>query len=208
MSNCIVCDKDTDQYNILINICSLYPDRGGINAITLVCPECGTMKLLGADEDHMKFLATGYPEPTPEIISAIDIDYVLDNLVLPNILNDEKKVWIDSSSNNTYEVIFMAVAEQAYQHTFGNGYPYTDPIYNRLIHFLSMDNTERDLKYGPIQCPAVEFFDNGGYKFLDGHHRFLLLRFLGATRIPVCMTQESIDIAESSGIPIYLSKTG
>jgi hypothetical protein len=201
MSNCIVCNKDTAQYNILINVSGLYPPRDEMDVLVLVCPECGTMKLVGADADHMKLLATGYPEPTPEDVAEIDIDVILDQTELPNIFHGEKKVWLNAEFTDRQR-------EDEYQRDFGGGYPYINPEYNRLIHFLRMDKAERDTNYGPIQMPAARYHVGGYLSFSGGYHRFCLFRFLGATRIPVAMTQESIDIVKASDIPIYSSKTG
>jgi hypothetical protein len=201
MSDCIVCKKDTTRYNILFNAGGLYPPRDEMDVLVSVCPECGTMQLVGASMEHMKFLSTGYPEPTPEDIAGIDIDTILNETELPNMFHNEKRVWIKAEFRHRER-------EDQYQKDFGGGYPYINPEYNRLVHFLKMAKAERDIHFGPIQCPAVKVHVGGHFSFSGGYHRFCLFRFLGAIRIPVSMTQESIDIAKSDGIEIYSSKTG
>ena len=200
MAICIVCNNDTERYDVLLNVAGLYPPRDELDVLVSVCPECGFMKLVGANSDHMKLLSTGYPEPTQEVIDQIDIDTVLDQAVLPNIFHGEKMVWIDPVFRN-------AQRESSYEKDFGSGYPFINPEYNRLIHFLIMDVPERDANYGPLQCPAVSIYEAGDISFQGGYHRFCLFRFLGATRIPVAMTDESEANAISAGVNIYSSKT-
>jgi len=201
MAICDVCKNDTERYNILINVAGLYPPRDEMDALVSVCPTCGFMKLTGADSDHMKMLATGYPEPTQEMIDQIDIDEILLEARLPNIFHGEKMYWIKPEFKN-------AQRETAYANDFGGGYPFMNPEYNRLVHFLLMDKAERDIQYGPLQCSAISVYELGDISFQGGYHRFCLFRFLGAKRIPVAMTDASLANAKSAGVKVYKNKTG
>lgn len=201
MSNCIVCNQDTVPYTINLNISGLYPPRDEFDAMVSICPDCGIMRVIGAGSEHMRMLETGYPEPTQEMVDSIDIDAILDQVALPKLFYGEKKRWIDA-------VFTDPTREAAYQKDFGGGYPFINPEYNRLIHFLKLDPVEREQHFGPVIMTAVRFNERGHISFKGGYHRFCLFRFLGATRIPVAITDESIAYGEGAGVKIYTSKTG
>jgi len=201
MSNCIVCNQDTVPYLINLNIAGLYPPRDEFDALVSVCPDCGVMRITGAGSEHMRLLEHGYPEPTQASVDSIDIDTVLDQLALPKMFLGEKKRWLDA-------VFADKTREAGYKKDFEGGYPFISPEYNRIIHFLKLDPVERDEHFGPVTMTAIRFNERGNISFKGGYHRFCLFRFLGATRIPVAITDESIANGEGSGIKIYTSKTG
>jgi len=207
---CLVCKKESENYTIRIEVGNFGPPRDGSEVLADVCSNCGNMRLKGAHTQYMKKLAsTGFPKITADDIARINVQEILDQMVLPGRFIDEKKVWIDSVFANHGE--HGHVRENDYKNDFGKFEGKVPAIakskkirgkYARLVHFLLLDKKERQENFGGIKCPAIEVTKEGFVSFKDGYHRFTLLRFLGATNIPVAMTQESIDNAKKNGIKV------
>lgn len=89
--------------------------------------------------------------------------------------------------------------------------------YNRVLNFFDLDPVERHKKFGPIEIPIMEVvsyrienipegFGGPGCNtpissdklpktcMVDGRHRFMVMKKLGAKRIPVAMRPEFIKI--------------
>jgi hypothetical protein len=86
-----------------------------------------------------------------------------------------------------------------------------DEAFYRFIEFLDLDPVSRHQKFGPIEIPSMEITtgrENGNVlgqqfpivKMIDGRHRFMVLKMLGATQIPVAMRDQSIEIGKQFGI--------
>jgi hypothetical protein len=86
-----------------------------------------------------------------------------------------------------------------------------DEAHYLFIEFLDLDPVSRHQSFGPIKIPAMEITtgrENGNplgerypiLKMIDGRHRFMVLKMLGAKHIPVAMRQPSIDIGNEFGI--------
>lgn len=213
---CIVCKKESETYTIKIEIGNYGPPRDGSEALVDVCSKCGHMTLKGASTNYMKKLAsTGFPNVTKRDILKINITKILNQMKLPGRYIDEKKVWIDPVFANHGQ--YGEVREIDYQETFGEFKGNVPEMvkskkikgkYSRLVHFLLLNEKEREESFGGIQCPALEIRKEGYISFGDGYHRFTFLRFLGAKRIPVAMTDESIENARSTGIKVFKSYGG
>ncbi len=210
---CKVCKKVSNAYAIKIEVGNYGPPRDGSEVLADVCSKCGNMSLRGAHLNYMKKLAsTGFPDITKKDISKVleNIPGILRQMILPGRFVDEKKVWIDPIFANHGQ--YGETREIEYQETFGEFDGNVPEMvksrkikgkYARLIHFLLMDNDEREEHFGGIMCPALEITNEGFITFRDGYHRFTLLRFLGADKIPVAMTDESIRNAKNNGIQVW-----
>ncbi len=199
---CIVCKQEVEKYKAQIVLGSLEPPRDDVKMNVNICPNCGFMSLIAADSDYMKMMEEGYPEATQDDIKKIDIESVIEDIVPAHRFKDEQLIWMDPESmkmDNSREVY--------YAEKFKDGIPLDDIKYHRLVFFLLMDREERNVKYGGIESSAFEIDPQYGFvSFKEGFHRFYLYRYLGAKRIPVVMTEDSIQNAKILGIKIYRQK--
>jgi hypothetical protein len=74
--------------------------------------------------------------------------------------------------------------------------------YQRFLHILGMPEEERrmwlqgETTSGNVAASLVNVNADGRIDFTNGRHRFAVLRDLGAKKIPVSMTQDSIQNAK------------
>ena len=200
MTTCIVCNNDVDEYKINVEIGGLTPPNQKADVRATVCPSCGVMRLCGPDLDYMK---GNFPEPTQEQLDSIDIEEIIGEMVLPGWHVGENLRWIDA------DAIIDEGLEDLYQQEFSYGYQNYGK-YNRLVHFILMDKVDREENFGLLRCPIMIFADGGDISipmFREGRRRFFLLRFLGAKRIPVSISNRFLQIGKRSNIELHESRT-
>jgi len=198
MTTCIVCNNDVDEYRVQISIGSLTPPHQKGDTLATVCPTCGVMRVVGADLEYIK---GNFDKPTEEQLNSLNVDEIVEEMVLPNRYVGETLKWIDSDFDDFG-------AENTYQEDFSNGY-LDYGKYNRLVSFLLMDKTTRINNFGPLRCPTIMFIEGGGghvILFKEGRRRFHLLRYLGATRIPISIRDIYLPLEEDSKVVLYDSK--
>jgi len=198
MTTCIVCNKDVDEYKIQISIGGFGPPHQKGDAITTVCPSCGVMRLVGSELDYVKGI---YEKPTKEQLDSLDVDQIINEMVLPNKYVGETLKWMDADIDDFG-------LDSLYQLEFSKGYNNYGK-YNRLIHFLLIDKETRKENFGSLRCPSIMIVagaERPGLLFKEGRRRFHLLRFLGATRIPVSIDSASLLLVKDSNIELYDSK--
>lgn len=121
-----------------------------------------------------------------------------------------------------HECLFMIVSDK-YKATFYQKVWVGPDIWDepkvidddQYIEFMDMvtllDPVERHKIFGPIEIPTMEITtrhdpgnlfiqENPRVRMIDGRHRFMVLKMLGARQIPVAMRQQSIDIGREFGL--------
>ena len=195
MSNCIVCNNDVTEYTVQIGVGGLTPPHQKGDTLATVCPSCGVMRIIGAGLDYVKGI---HPKPTKQQLDSIDVDTVLDEMVLPGRYVGENLKWMNTETPD-------AGIEQAYNDDFGSGY-YSYGKYNRLVNFLLMEKSLRQTNFGALRCTTIGIFPDGSLFFKEGRRRFHLLRFLGATRVPVSITDAYLVNLDKAEFDLYDSK--
>lgn len=195
MSNCIVCNNDVTEYTVQIGIGGLTPPHQKGDTLATVCPSCGVIRIIGSDLDYVKGI---HPEPTQEQLDSIDIDAILDEMVLPERYVGETLKWMNVVTEDKS-------VELSYNNEFENGY-YSYGKYNRLTNFLLLDANLRKTNFGALRCPTIAILPGGSLFFKEGRKRFHLLRFLGAIRVPVSITTESLANLSDASFDLYDSK--
>lgn len=199
MSLCKVCNEDIEKYKVKLIIGDLEPPRRigidlryKINAE--VCPDCGVMTILGSDTEYVKMLSEGYTPVTEQELQNIDVDAILDEMELP-MIHSESKIWVDEDSMGLYQVDRIE-----------NGITFDHSNYYKLAHFLLLSPQERVRLFGKCKCPAVRIGEDNKLAFVDGRRRFSLLTSLGANRVPVAVTDYTLEHIQTLGIPYHTSK--
>lgn len=176
---CKVCDDETEQIELQLALRGKYLPQEGSLILTFLCVRCGYLRIQGSYTDHMKLASRGYPTPTQEQLDSIDLDEALLNCSKPNEFYNKDIKWV-----NTEEFDDGGV----YQEIFRNGFPKDNQKINRVVHFLSMKHMDF-MAFGGFRCPIV-YTMGGKFLFMDGFHRYCVLRYLGAKKIPVVVMEE------------------
>ena len=72
--------------------------------------------------------------------------------------------------------------------------------YEKVLEFFAMDPVERLQKFGPIVMPRAKVDVRGQITIGNGRHRYAVMRDLGAEKIPISMTEDSLQNAERFGL--------
>jgi len=199
MATCIVCNNDVDEFKVKIAIGGTNPPHQKGDIIASVCPSCGIVKLPHPDSPYYQYLTSGFPEATQEQVDSLDVDQIIDEMELPGLYVGENLKWVNPDDVLREEFDSWIGAE------FKDGVPAYGKYY-RLINFLLIDKTEREAMFGPLRCTSLAITQDGQIIFKEGRRRMVFLRYLGATRVPVSLTNESLKNIGLSGLTVYDSK--
>ena len=203
MTFCKICDKETDQFKVKATLSDYNPPkRVGIDlrykTNLEVCPECGFVKVLGADLPFVQMLGNGYEPVTIEDIHDIDTEQILNEMEEPFIHSTEVKIWVEKEvfDNSPGQIDDLS-----------GGITFDEDNYYRLVHFLLLAPEDRQLISGSCKCPVLKFdFGSDGEVislFRDGRRRYSILNYLGVKRIPVAVTESDLELVSSLGFPFY-----
>lgn len=199
MATCIVCNNDVTKVNIKIGIGGTNPPHQKGDVMANLCPSCGVVTLIHPESQYFQYLDNGFPATTQDQVDSLDPDQIIDEMELPGLYVGENLKWVNPSD------LLVEEFDPWIESEFADGLPAYGKYY-RLINFLLIDKAERDAMFGPLRCPTIAITQDGLVIFKEGRRRMVFLRFLGATRIPISITDESLKYLSEAGLTLYDSK--
>jgi hypothetical protein len=207
MVYCKICDKITAKYKAKV-ILGRYdpPQRVGIDlrykSNVEICPECGFIRLMGANHPFNRYLYDGHPPVTWEDAKKIDTEQIVNEMDMPGYHSSEVKIWIDRD-----KTVFESFSDEL--DDLSKGITFDQENYSRLINFMLLSPKDRKLLGGKMRCPVFRLapdLDKVTAYISDGRRRYSILHYLGVKRIPVAVLSKDLEAAKLVNFRYYTTK--